>query len=505
MTNAAPQNQQQQQPSRTTVATNSVVEIPSINNLDSQNDGRQNPAENRQDITFKKFFNNLIGDFHLNLFLMLSVCLILLVVTQALKGEFGVALIIFEILMGIHLLILVRQHCLCRTIEEKKENAYNIIEAVIYLAWLLTMSSSISNNQVGTPFIVVTALLLIHHCSKTLNLYYEGKSVDWKFARYLNIIMTISRVIFMAQLILIVLKANHNVTCSWLLTFIPLYIFGFQYICHICFLASIPLSSIGRIVFRPLGVQKVIGLTWLFIIPLISAAAAVLSGLRVAQVLDSKGGYDAEKRPFLALFCGAVGAILFAMIYSYCFEKEIYTIVKYFTGVFGLDPSDRERIMSLAEKLREEQRKNEEDKYVPKYLIRISNAYFKIPTKAEASLAQKQKPNEVKPASQNDISLIVQEDSKKVEVEEKPAESLADLEKNDNTKCVICFDAQPDAAYLPCGHGGACFTCAKEIVKTKGECHLCRCQIRRLAKLDIQENPTLTTEHVKIISILKAH
>jgi len=105
-----------------------------------------------------------------------------------------------------------------------------------------------------------------------------------------------------------------------------------------------------------------------------------------------------------------------------------------------------------------------------------------------------------KQIEKNEIELTIQEEVKKTE--NKPTiDSLADLEKNENTKCVICFDSQPDAAYLPCGHGGACYACAKEILKTKGECHLCRCQIRRLAKLEITENTT--SEHIKIISVLK--
>ena len=55
-------------------------------------------------------------------------------------------------------------------------------------------------------------------------------------------------------------------------------------------------------------------------------------------------------------------------------------------------------------------------------------------------------------------------------------------------QCLICFDTQPDAVFMDCGHGGkrifvrievilflgVCYECAVEIWKAAGECYLCR-------------------------------
>lgn len=47
--------------------------------------------------------------------------------------------------------------------------------------------------------------------------------------------------------------------------------------------------------------------------------------------------------------------------------------------------------------------------------------------------------------------------------------------EDSNKACVICFENQPDAVLMNCGHGGICHKCAVELwKKTDGLCHLCR-------------------------------
>lgn len=40
--------------------------------------------------------------------------------------------------------------------------------------------------------------------------------------------------------------------------------------------------------------------------------------------------------------------------------------------------------------------------------------------------------------------------------------------------CCVCFDKQPDAVFMDCGHGGVCYDCSLDIWKTTEECFLCR-------------------------------
>ena len=43
-----------------------------------------------------------------------------------------------------------------------------------------------------------------------------------------------------------------------------------------------------------------------------------------------------------------------------------------------------------------------------------------------------------------------------------------------NSLCSICFENPPNCFFLPCGNTGLCIECAMNILKTSGNCHLCR-------------------------------
>lgn len=53
--------------------------------------------------------------------------------------------------------------------------------------------------------------------------------------------------------------------------------------------------------------------------------------------------------------------------------------------------------------------------------------------------------------------------------------------------CLICFENQPDAVFMECGHGGMCYTCATDIFKKTGECYLCRRLIKQVLLLDLSQ------------------
>lgn len=40
--------------------------------------------------------------------------------------------------------------------------------------------------------------------------------------------------------------------------------------------------------------------------------------------------------------------------------------------------------------------------------------------------------------------------------------------------CVVCCEVDGSCVYLPCGHGGICWECAKSIWKSSGLCHFCK-------------------------------
>ncbi|CAD8141924.1 unnamed protein product [Paramecium pentaurelia] len=55
-------------------------------------------------------------------------------------------------------------------------------------------------------------------------------------------------------------------------------------------------------------------------------------------------------------------------------------------------------------------------------------------------------------------------------------------------QCCICFDNDPDALFMQCGHGGVCYHCALDMWKNKDECYLCRKKIERVLQIQVCEN-----------------
>jgi hypothetical protein len=48
------------------------------------------------------------------------------------------------------------------------------------------------------------------------------------------------------------------------------------------------------------------------------------------------------------------------------------------------------------------------------------------------------------------------------------------LKEKSTQNCLICFDNQPDAVFMDCGHGGVCYECSLDLWKRTGDCFLCR-------------------------------
>uniref|UniRef100_A0A0E0PVW3 RING-type domain-containing protein n=1 Tax=Oryza rufipogon TaxID=4529 RepID=A0A0E0PVW3_ORYRU len=69
--------------------------------------------------------------------------------------------------------------------------------------------------------------------------------------------------------------------------------------------------------------------------------------------------------------------------------------------------------------------------------------------------------------------------------EEQPESSMCSSEDtcSDNV-CKICYDAPRSCFFIPCGHGFACYTCARRIAEDKNQaCPICRRLIHRVRRL----------------------
>eukprot|EP01017_Pseudomicrothorax_dubius_P046105 TRINITY_DN8075_c0_g1_i1.p1 TRINITY_DN8075_c0_g1~~TRINITY_DN8075_c0_g1_i1.p1 ORF type:complete len:625 (-),score=103.90 TRINITY_DN8075_c0_g1_i1:72-1946(-) len=82
-------------------------------------------------------------------------------------------------------------------------------------------------------------------------------------------------------------------------------------------------------------------------------------------------------------------------------------------------------------------------------------------------------------------NVILVNSPKNVPMEEQPS----------GVMCCVCFDKEPDSVFLDCGHGGLCFSCARDIWKNANECYLCRKPISQILQLD------LAALHGKVVKV----
>ncbi|CAK88075.1 unnamed protein product (macronuclear) [Paramecium tetraurelia] len=152
---------------------------------------------------------------------------------------------------------------------------------------------------------------------------------------------------------------------------------------------------------------------------------------------------------------------------------------------------------------------------IPKVVKRISKTYFGFDDlnsdkKSETKLQEQNK----KPTHQRALSSQIQKNTEQINEKIKLASmmnfKIIENQKMDELKgtsilhdkqdqprsislssinqCCICFDNEPDALFMQCGHGGVCYHCALDMWKNKDECYLCRKKIERVLQIQVCDN-----------------
>lgn len=56
--------------------------------------------------------------------------------------------------------------------------------------------------------------------------------------------------------------------------------------------------------------------------------------------------------------------------------------------------------------------------------------------------------------------------------------------RENQDECCICYENQANTVIDSCFHGGICYECGLDLMKTKGCCYMCRKPIVKLLKYD---------------------
>lgn len=167
------------------------------------------------------------------------------------------------------------------------------------------------------------------------------------------------------------------------------------------------------------------------------------------------GHISESSRPFLAPFLVAIVWCVISLWFAYKRRAEIPKVMQKIGSDFG-------------------GKRGEEDEKI-KCVIKVSNTYFQPAKKIEYKLYKMHK-------SKNIFKCLIR---RSPEIQDKlkrmPTES---------GRCMICCDRLSDAVLMDCGHGGICFKCGRDILKTRKECHMCRKNIKSLLQIKMQNKNT---------------
>eukprot|EP01017_Pseudomicrothorax_dubius_P027939 TRINITY_DN3277_c0_g1_i12.p2 TRINITY_DN3277_c0_g1~~TRINITY_DN3277_c0_g1_i12.p2 ORF type:complete len:219 (+),score=40.69 TRINITY_DN3277_c0_g1_i12:1008-1664(+) len=137
---------------------------------------------------------------------------------------------------------------------------------------------------------------------------------------------------------------------------------------------------------------------------------------------------------------------------------------------------------------------------VPEILIKVSSTYFRRavspsetknleaaqPTSSPSQYDHSQLPTDPRRSSPDpqahEFSFF-----EKFETERPIKESEPQKEDSVSAPCLVCYDRQPNAVVLNCGHGGICYPCGLEMWKKRNGCHLCRQEISQLVEIDLKK------------------
>jgi len=467
--------------------------LPVVSNQNRQQDAAMIGIENEED--FQRVWNKYIEDFYKFEIVFLFVLVTIFILTQIFNKSMNAVVITFQAVASLYLLVYFAKYLVAQTVQDKTRYTYHILETILYLAFLFNVQDSTLFGGDHKTYNGVTFLLGLNLFLRILFGYVQQKAAIWKFIRQLNKQELLVKFLLLTQATLIILRYDSDPQTNWIVSLIPLQLVALIFIAHIVSLSKKLFSPTGKLLFSPLNKTKALGLGCVYGIPF---------GFVVCLVLCLVEDWTLQSKHIFAALLTVIGINLIFLVYTRYYKNEILLIGKYMVCLYDTDPANQERVVSFVKRMQEEQKKIEEDKIQPEFLLKASNSYFKLLDSSQLKSLRKDikkvKKSSVSASDKavvnsNDVIIEIPGDNQALDQPQ-----VADIEAGDQGKCVICFDSEADAVCLPCGHGGICFVCAQELVKVKRECHFCRSEIRRLIQIEPQE---INNNYVKVKNISK--
>jgi len=130
-----------------------------------------------------------------------------------------------------------------------------------------------------------------------------------------------------------------------------------------------------------------------------------------------------------------------------------------------LSPEERERRKVENQRKREERQraKLEERRQLEELARQASEGQRQLQLEKERLEQEKAQVSEQKERWRNAVEQVSSE-----------RKEVSTSEALEIKECQVCWDAEPNTAFVPCGHAVTCRECANTIVRTQGTCPMCR-------------------------------
>lgn len=406
--------------------------------------------DNQKEIDSEKDFNHACKGFfegicHLQMIAILFF-FILMLFTQILQDMFNIALICYRVLVAAYILAIVKR-ILSNPIKnkEKPKMIYRLIEMIVFIFF-------ISSGNDSLTLTILFSVLLGSYLLRMIYSFTINRSEYTNFGNNMNNIVLLLRALILAQGILVTVQLNLESPMTWFLVIVPVWIMTvIIFVLTAILFKSVYFTYKSQFWKSELS-EKKRAAKWIFgnlfalllLLPCISHL--------VAFVLE--GYISNSDRPLLAPFIVLILWCTNSLIYARKIHLDVIQITKDFKDILdaGVKISPEPRI---------------------KYVIKISSTYYKSATEQVIKQLKSQSKSSVSPSGDAEIEAGLTGT---------PAE---------NNNCIICCKSAPNGVFMECGHGGLCFECGKEIIKSKKECHMCRETIKSLLKVDIKNSKAI--------------
>lgn len=388
------------------------------------------------EVLINQSFSNFLADYSIYQTFTIFIFLTLIIGIELSEYQYIMPLG-FLLLAGFYVIYLLKIFSETSHPVKRAQTGYNIVEFAVTAALMYNFRKPNDNSYM----LICGAFLLISFLIKSLISYMVHHSTTVKFLHQANQKIAILKACIFVQGVILLAQLSWDNPLPYFIVLLPIAVIaGLIGLLAAKLFESIFFTYRSQIWDSSIG-EKKRGIIWLFG-NLFSLIFLLLSSfVSFSSVLSKPADSYLGLFSLIAIWCSL------SSFTSESARNGLYHI--YYALVMILETKDEADEMQKI-----------------KYVLKLSNTYYRPATEQE-----------IKQAKKNKFTGDLREDSE------------ADIgdHKEEGVKCIICCKEAPDSVFMQCGHGGICFECGQEIRK-KQECHMCRQRIKGLLKVDTENN-----------------